>query len=56
MFEEELFAAAAAAPNTNIVVTLPSGVTVSFAADTSPDELRRHIAALRPRQSSLSHT
>ncbi len=46
MFEEELFATAAAAPITNIVVTLPSGVTVSFAADTSPDELRRHIAAL----------
>jgi excisionase family DNA binding protein len=42
--QERLTTAADHMPN--IVVTLPSGATVSFAADTRPDELRRHIDAL----------
>jgi excisionase family DNA binding protein len=47
VLEEQIVAAAAAASHvTHIVVTLPSGATVSFAANTPPDELRRHIDAL----------
>ena len=47
MLPEDLPAAAASHPQIgNIVVTLPSGVTVSFAADLPPEELRSHIDAL----------
>jgi excisionase family DNA binding protein len=44
--DELLTMAARAGRMTNIVLTLPSGATVSFSADTPPDELRRHVTAL----------
>lgn len=47
MLDEELLATAAEAGRIkDIVLTLPSGATVSFSAETSPAELRRHVAAL----------